>query len=424
MSRRWAAMALAAGLLCGCTRLDAPARAAWPELAVGPGGPGVNLDAACVADYRPGVDYFPQKTAFSHSSQLQVEYGPHYKRVRFTPSVATGERLEYLLVQCGTPVPPHPADVPVILVPIQRLVTGNAAMLGALDELGLVDRLYGAENVRSVTVPSVRARIEQGLVHDMWGYGHASIEQAMSVQADVYLSFYSAYPQGNMHPRLWELGVRAIPQADHHEPHPLGRAEWLKLLALLTNREQRANDRFASIEAAYGRLSAIAAGATRRPMVMSGFAAGRHRFETFGEHNQRARLIADAGGRYVLDGGGTGSLVYLPFERVYAMGASAPAWLGTMGGQASIEAWIAANPLHGRFAAARTGNVHAWDRGYTGAWAYPYQDHSMTRPHIQLAEAIAALHPELAGEAAGVIEPTGADTPAPRPTPQFLRKLP
>lgn len=418
-----AAIALAM-LLCGCTRIEAPPRATWPKQAVGAAGPAANLDAACVADYRPGVDYFPHKTTFSHASQLEVEYGPHYKRVRFTPSVGTGERLEYLLVQCGTPVPPHRDDVPVVMVPIQRLVTGNAAVLGALDELGLVDRLYGTENVRSVTVPSVRARIEQGLVHDMWGYGHASIEQAMSVQADVYLSFYSAYPQGNMHPRLWELGVRAIPQADHHEPHPLGRAEWLKLLALLSNREQLANDRFASIEAAYHGLSAIAARATSRPMVVSGFAAGRNRFETFGEHNQRARLIADAGGRYVLDGGGTGSLVYLPFERVYATGASAPAWLGTMGGQASIEAWIAANPLHGRFAAASARNVHAWDRGYTGAWAYPYQDQSMTRPHTQLAEAIAALHPELAGEAAQIIADAQAATPASGLTSQFLRKLP
>ncbi len=411
-------------LLSSCTRIEAPPRATWPKQAVGAAGPTANLDAACVADYRAGVDYFPHKTTFLHASQLEVQYGPHYKRVRFTPSVGTGERLEYLLVQCGTPVPPHRADVPVIMVPIQRLVTGNAAMLGALDELGLVDRLYGTENVRSVTVPSVRARIERGQVHDMWGYGHASIEQAMSVQADVYLSFYSAYPQGNMHPRLWELGVRAIAQADHHEPHPLGRAEWLKLLALLSNREQRANDRFAAIEAAYRRLAALAARAPDRPAVMSGFAVGRQSFETFGADNQRARLIADAGGRYVLDGGGTGSLVYLPIERVYARGVDAPAWLGTVGGRPDIEAWIAASPLHGHFAAAASRNVHAWDRGYTGAWAYPYQDQSMTQPHIQLAEAIAALHPELASEAAEILATAPVAAPASGLTSRFLRKLP
>ncbi|MCP2936711.1 hypothetical protein NK983_28900, partial [Salmonella enterica subsp. enterica serovar Typhimurium] len=66
----------------------------------------------------------------------------------------------------------------------------------------------------------------------------------------------------------------------------------------------------------------------------------------------------------------------------------------------------------------------AWDRGYTGAWAYPYQDQSMTRPHVQLAEAIAALHPELASEAAEILAVSRKDTPDSGLTSPFLRKLP
>ncbi len=401
---------LALMALLGCMQVAPPARQPWPAVALGAMGPAANLDSNCVADHRAGVDYFPQKTAFSHSAQLQVSYGEHFKRVRFTPTVATGEVLEFLLVQCGTPVPAHGPHVPVIQVPIQRLVTGNSAMLGALDELGLVDRLFGAESTRSATVASVRRRIEQGLVHDMWGYGHASIEPVMAVQPDVYLTFYSAYPQGNMHPRLWELGVRAIPQADHHELHPLGRAEWLKLLALLTNREARGNALFDGIVARYDHWKAIAAQARSRPRVMSGFAAGRDTVETFGGRNQRARLIHDAGGEYVLaDDDQAGSLVYEPFERVYARGADAPVWLGTLGGRADRQQLVAANALHGWFSATRTGHVYAWDRGYTGAWAHPYQDQSMSRPDVLLAEAISALHPPLMPQPASL---------------QFLRQLP
>jgi iron complex transport system substrate-binding protein len=399
-------------LLSACMQIAPPPRAPWPSVEVGKDGPARNLDAACVADYRPGVDYFPQKTRFTHSAQLQVEYAPHYKRVRFTPSVATGEVIEFLFVQCGTPTPPHGPHVPVVEVPVRRLVTGNSAMLGALDELGLVDRLHGSESTRGATVPAVRERIAQGLVHEMSGYGHASIEPVMAVQADVYLSFYSAYPQGNVHPRLWELGVRAIPQADHHEPHPLGRAEWLKLLALFSNREARGDANFAEIAAQYAHWKAVAAQARSRPRprVMAGFASSRDTIEAFGGRNHRAQLIRDAGGAYVLgDDPRTSSLVYEPFEKVYAQGADAAVWLGTLGGQADRKALVAANTLHGWFDAVDEGRVYAWDRGYTGAWAYPYQDQGMTRPHIQLAEAIGALHPELAG----------AQAPA-----QFLRRLP
>jgi iron complex transport system substrate-binding protein len=213
-----------------------------------------------------------------------------------------------------------------------------------------------------------------------------------------------------MLPRLWELGVRALPQADHHETHPLGRAEWLKLLALLGNREARANDRFDRIEAEYQRLAALVQDVPMRPAVMSGFAAGRATFETFGAANQRAQLIRDAGGDYVLGDASPSSLLYVPFESIYADGAAADVWLGTLGGQPDIDAWTRTNPLHGWFRPAATGQVYAWDRGYTGAWASPYQDQSMTKPHVQLAEAISALHPAVLPMADGQYE--------------FLRRLP
>lgn len=410
--RTRAAWLLLLTLLCGCMQVAPPPRTPWPTVDVDEGPIAQNLDAACVAQHHPGVDYFPQKTRFTHSTQLQVDYGLNFKRVRFMPSVATGETLSFLFVQCGTPVPPHGPHEPVVQVPIQRLVTGNSAMLGALDELGLVDRLYGAESTRSASVPAVRERVRQGLVHDMWGYGHASIESVMAVQADVYLSFYSAYPQGNLHPRLWELGVRAIPQADHHETHPLGRAEWLKLLASLTNREALANRQFERIEAQYRQWAVLAREAPERPRVMAGFASGRDTIETFGGRNQRAQLIHDAGGRYVLAGDPrSSSLVYEPFEKVYALGAQAPVWLGTLGGRTDVEDLIAANPLHGRFRAVQEGRVFAWDQDYTGAWTFPYQDQSMTRPHVLLAEALRALHPQL------------SLAPAPDGQP-FLRRLP
>ncbi len=375
-----------------------------------------NLDASCVLNWRADVDYFPQKTSFRHSVQLQVEYARHYKRVLFMPSVTTGEQLEFLLVQCGTPVPPHGPHTQVIQIPVHRLVTGNSAMLGALDQLGLVDRLRGSESTRAATVPAVRERIEQGLVQEMSGYGHASIEPVIAVQADVFLSFYSAYPEGNVHPRLRELGVRAVPQADHHETHPLGRAEWIKLLALLTNREAQAERQFAPVEAEYLRLAALVHGVASRPLVMAGFASGKDSFEIFGGRNHRAQLIRDAGGRYVLDADPrsarkTSSLIYVPFETVYALGHDASYWLDAAGGKATTRELIDANPLNGWFAATRSGNVYAWDLGYIGAWASPYRDQSMNAPDVLLAEAIAALHPELA-----VLVGAG------RPN-QFLRRL-
>lgn len=405
----WAVLLL---LICvpGCDARQASLARVQPAHNVGMQ-PEHNQLEACVADYHAGVDYFPQRARFSWSDQLSVEYGLNFKRLRFRSSVNAGEPLEIVLVQCGTPTPAHSPATLVVQVPIQRLATGNSAMLGAADELGIVDRLVGIENVRAPTVESVRKRVASGHIHELWGNAHSNIEPIMAAQPDVYLSFFSAYPQFNIHPQLQQVGVLALPQADHLESHPLGRAEWLKFLALLVNREAQANRQFAAIEHDYLRWAALTSDVQQRPLVMAGFPSGRGSFEVFGGLNQRARLIADAGGQYVLEESRErGSLVQVSFEHLYEKGAAAPFWLGAKPGYASLPQMLETSPHSRWFRAAREGRVYAFDQGYTGAWASPYQDQSMTRPHVLLAELVQVLHPQL--------------SPSALPSNVFVRKLP
>lgn len=389
-----AAAVLAALAMTACQPISPAARVEWPLQAAG-SAPVRNLDDSCVQDPSPATDYFPQKLQFTRSTQLSVDYGPNYKRLHFRPAVNPAQTQEFLFVQCGTPVPEHDAHTVVVQVPVRRIVTGNISIHGALDELGLVDRLAGTQSLRSISVPSIQARVAQGLVHEVGGDAHGSIEGIIAIAPEVFLTFYSAYPEANMHPQLQALGVRAIPQADHHEPHPLGRAEWLKLLALMTNRESAGQALFDRIEARYAHIAAIASTAPSRPLVMGGFAAGRDSFEIFGGANQRARLIADAGGRPIAHDRHPGSFVLAPFEAIYARGIDAPVWLGAAPGSASVEHLIARNALNGWFRASREAAVFAWDRGYAGAWQFPSNEVGMTRPHVFLNEAVRALHPAL-----------------------------
>jgi iron complex transport system substrate-binding protein len=396
------------GVLCvltialgACGNIEATDKATYPARDVG-SKPTQNLDQACVGDYNPEVDYFPEKTEFKHSAQLAVTYGKSWKRVKFTPTAASGDRMEFLLVQCGAPISTHDDGTTIVVqVPIARIVTGNRSMLGAADELGIVERLVGMDNPRAATVPSVKSRVEQGHIVFAGGWTHGNIESTIALQPDVYLTFYSSYPQYNTHPRLLKLGVKALPQADRMETSPLGRAEWVKFLALLTNRESRANEIFNEVEARYLELKALVQTASERPTVMAGYAATRSVFETFGGRNQRAQLIADAGGRYALDDSTfVGSWWITGFERVYVRGAEAPVWIGAPPGMANTDAFLKSNPLHGWFKAVRERRVHVLDVGYKGAWAHHYEDQSMTKPHLLLAETIAVLHPELAARAA------------------------
>lgn len=388
-------------LAAGCAQVDAPAPAPWPTIE--PATPlAHNLTDVCVENAEAGRDYFPDKLRFRHSSQLAVEYHGNYKLLRFAPGVASGEIMRFALVQCGTAPPQNlPPHTRIVEVPVRRLATARESIYGALDDLDAVDALVGLPNFKAVTVPAVRARIGAGRIVEMYGWGHSSIEPALAVAPDAYLTFYSAYPEYQMHPTLWRLGVKALPQADHLESTPLGRAEWIKFLALLLNRETRANAVFDDIEARYAALRQLTAHVTERPLVLTGHASKRDTWDIHGGNNFRAALIYDAGGRFAMaDNASANSWMMLPFERVYAAGGDAPVWHGGLQGVETYAALSEGNPLYGWLRAVRERNVQTLDRGYVGDWAFPYIDQGMTRPHWVLEDAIRVLHPDLlpAGE--------------------------
>jgi iron complex transport system substrate-binding protein len=383
--------------LAACAQPEIASRGRLPAVAVNEA-PRANLAQHCVENFNAGFDYFPDKLAFRHSAQLSVEYHGHYKVVRFKPAVDTGEQLEYLLVQCGAPRPAGFERAVTIRVPINSFVTQNQSVLAAVADLGLEDRLVGLSSTRAVTIPTIAERIKAGKILDVGGGTHSTIERILEASPDVLFTFYSALPNANQHPKLWEVGVRAVGQADHMEPHPLGRAEWLKFLALLTNQEAQANQLFAPIERRYQELAALAANVTTRPQVMYGRSAGRDTWERHGGRNHMAQLVYDAGGQFFLRDQIAGSWAPTNFEKVYAGAEEATFWIGGMLNFNELRSFRDSHPRNDWFLPLRERRVYAYDKGRLGMWRYPWGDQGMTKPHLILEDLLRTLHPELLPE--------------------------
>lgn len=354
-----------------------------------------NVDG-CVDRFEPGADYFPDKVEFRHSAQLRVDYHGHYKVLTFTPAVGTAEVLQYALVQCGTPPPEGFPQARVVTVPARRLATANHSILSSIVRLGATDRLVGIANKLSITEPTIRRLALANLIAEVGSGTHSNIEMAMAMQPDVYFTFYSAYPQGNLHPRLWELGVHALPMADHMEPTPLGRAEWLSYLAVLLNRERSAAHYLATVERDYEQLRALTADVTDRPVVMTGSSETRDIWDLRGHQNNFAALIHDAGGRYFWDEGGASSYVRPSYERVLHASDRAVLWIGGPNRVAGLDDLVAADARHAFMRPVQLQRVYALDRDGLGTWTYPWVDQSLDRPDAILADLIRVIHPGIA----------------------------
>ncbi len=391
MMQRWERAWLFTLLLlgaCAAPVADVPTDAPPPvENTVAPGDP-----QACVTDYDPAVDYFPDKARPDFATGWEVQYFNHYKQVTVnTPWSGAAEPFRYVLVQCGTPIPDDIGDAVVVEVPVQSFITMSTTQLPHVVSLGLRDQLVGVNSLQFVSTPAVR-EMRDDLVEV--GNGAAvDVEQVLALAPDLVLTNALGDPQNDAHPQLLAAGVPVAIDADYLESSPLGQAEWIKFMALFFNEEAEAAAIFDGVAREYTQLAALTATVDERPTVFVNTPFQGTWNVPAGE-SYVAQLLRDAGGDYLWsDTAGTGSIP-LDFEAVLARASDADYWLNT-GMWMSIEDARAEDPRYTEFAPLTTGRTYNNNARLTPEGGNDYFETGAARPDLILADMIAILHPDL-----------------------------
>src|SRR5690606_10689351 len=125
---------------------------------------------------------------------------------------------------------------------------------------------------------------------------------------------------------LTDAGIPLLLNAEWLETTPLGRAEWVKLVAALTNKEAIVNEKFRQIEERYLSLTALTKTVSNKPSVIIGMPFKGTWFVPDGD-SYMTRFLSDAGCSYKWsDITGKGSLA-LNFETVAPEALKADFWL-------------------------------------------------------------------------------------------------
>jgi iron complex transport system substrate-binding protein len=387
--------ALCVGLLTACQPV-APAQAPAPAVAV-TGAPTTNLSEGCVATYDAAVDYFPDKLTLSYTDGFTVEYHNHYKVVTVaTPWQGAAEPLRYVLVQCGTPAPEGFPAQEIIQVPVMRFIGMSTTYLPALEQLDLLDRLVGLDDITYVNNEQVTALDQEGRLGYI-GYGsNVNIEQALELDPDLILTYSVGGGDYDAHPKLIEAGLPVVVEASWLDSSPLGRAEWLKFIALFFNQEAQAETRFAETAARYEDLAALVAQVSDRPTVFTDTVYQGVWYMPGGE-SYFARYLADAGAAYLwADEPGSGSMP-LSFEVVFDRAQAAEFWLN-LGYINSLADLLAADARYADFAAFQAGNVWNNNVRVNANGGNDYYESGSANPELVLADLVKIFHPELLPE--------------------------
>ena len=274
--------------------------------------------------------------------------------------------------------------------PASRFICTTALQLGNFEVLGLEDRIVGMNSLHNLFSPRMKEQMASGQTVRIGKEGNFDLETVIALRPDFI--FVSASKHGGFE-ALRDCGIPLIPHHGYKETDPLGQAEWIKLVGVLTGQERRANAVFADIERKYlalrdevARLDSIS-----RPTVVSGRQL-RDGWYVVGGRSYMARIFHDAGARYVMadndDSGGT----TLDFEAVYARGLSADFWQtdGSYDGDYTLSTLADEDPRYTAMRAYKQQHVV-----FCNLSRVPYRELAGVQPHLLLADFVKAFHPEV-----------------------------
>lgn len=327
-----------------------------------------------------------QGTRYADLLSITPEDG--YTRVDVRTEKGGKPSATYLLVPREGEAPRNLPTGEVIKVPVQSLVVNTTVYAYPLKELGSLRVVKGVTDAAYFTMPEIQEGLKNGSVADVGNSQQPTVEKIVELAPDgMLINLF----EGMNAASLPTAGTPYIKMADNLEATPLGRAEWVKFLGLLTGQEARADSLFDQVVKDYTALSAKAKTAKNKPKVLV-----ENMYEGVwyvpGGNSVSARLIEDAGGAYPWGGDTKTGSLSLSYEQVLGTAADADIWLlKVFGQQLTRESLAAMDKRYTQFQPYRTGRVWYSDTSTSGLF-----DYNAFHPEMVLADYLLIFHPELA----------------------------
>lgn len=354
--------------------------------------------AGCIAEgeFDTDKDYFPDKVHFDDAKLVSVDYHNSYKTITVT-NPETNTKQTSVLVQCGAPTPELTgdlADASVVTVPATSIVTPSTTEISNFELLDILDHIgaTGATEFLSsqIALDTFKANNVPAIANQS---GELDAEKTISVKPDVV---FMAGMESDAYKVIRDAKITVIDDNAWLESHPLGRAEWLKFFAALTNTESKANTEYERIKTSYEESKQALGAPDSKPKVLAG-STNEGQWFVPGKDSYVATFIADAGGDYVMaDQAGTGSDA-VDFEQVLAKGTDADIWIN---GQSSEPIWktsadiIAADARLGGLKAVKEGKVFNPVKKIGPSGGNDYFERGVVEPDVILKDLMAAFHPD------------------------------
>lgn len=352
----------------------------------------------CLAEgaYDENVDYFPEKITTEYTDGFTVEYFGSYKLVTVTHpwnDADEADAVQYVLVQCGAPIPAGYDMAQIVEVPVTSAVSMSTTYLPYLDVYGVLDSLVGVDMASLATNTAVLEKSANGELADIAPNFELNIETALELNPQLIFTYGFGFDTDSYH-QLQDAGLAVALVGEFAETNPLARAEWGKFIALFFNTEGIAEAEFEAMTEDYMRLWELTGTVESRPTVFLNSPFDGTWYMAGGK-GYMAQFLADAGAEYLwADDAGTATL-FLDFEAVIERAQDADFWLNGNQFWMSTADILTEDARFGEFSAVNTGGVWINNLAVNEMFANDFYESGVAYPNLILADLIAIFHPEL-----------------------------
>ncbi len=274
-----------------------------------------------------------------------------------------------------------------IQVPCKKIICLSSTQLAYFFELDEIDDIVAINSSRYLFHEGMNKKIANGEVKRIGKEGSFNLEVIAALNPDVI--FVSPFKDGG-YDALRQMGIPLVPMGAYNEQTPLGRAEWIKMMALFIGKVEKADSIFENIESRYLSLKKEAGSISERPTIFSGKMRSGSWYIPGGD-SFYARMFRDAGAEYVIQDDEQGAYP-VDFETMYKKAHDADFWRVVNPEKKGLllDEFIQQDSRYADFKAAREGNVLLCN-----IREKPYYEQAAIKPDVLLADYIHFFHPNL-----------------------------
>ena len=351
----------------------------------------VVLLAACKGGQSSSVQAEGDTLAFKYARLLTVVRYDGYTVATIKNPWSTGKALHrYILVPAGAAAPAEKGTL--LRTPLSHSMIFTTVHCAMLQSLGREDCITGVADLKYIKIPWVHQQVAAGRIVDVGEGMSPVIEKIIDRRPDAIL--LSPFENSGGYGKLEDIDIPIVECAEYMEESPLARAEWLRFYGLLFGCEHEADSLFAVVDSTYQALCQAVPQSGSQPTVMVDKVTGSVWYVAGGK-STIARMIADAGGRYLWADDSHSGSVSLPFEAVLERAGEADIWLFRYSADHDITYGELAAEHHGypQFKAFRSHAAY----GCNVERSLFYEE-SPFRPDWLLSDFIQILHPDITNQ--------------------------